>query len=140
VIAQRVFEAVFGDQAVRRLATTAKEELDARVAALMSDELLRYHRLLDEAVGDPELSRRLRAAVEGVERELASTDAASAGTAGTTAATTTSAAALSGPPPAIEPPRVRQVPYEPGILLGGDDRDIVDAELVEETEEPGGLR
>ena len=51
VLAQRVLEAVFGDQAVRRLAKTAKEELDTRVAALMSDELLRYHRLLDEAVG-----------------------------------------------------------------------------------------
>ena len=49
VIAQRVLEAVFGDQAVRRFATIAKEELDTRVAALMSDELLRYHRLLDEA-------------------------------------------------------------------------------------------
>ena len=33
-----------------------------------------------------------------------------------------------------------QVPYEGGQLLGGDDRDIVDAELVEETDEPGGLR
>ncbi len=31
VLAQRVLEAVFGDQAVRRLAETAKEELDARV-------------------------------------------------------------------------------------------------------------
>ena len=36
VLAQRVLEAVFGDQAVRRLAETAKEDLDARVQALMS--------------------------------------------------------------------------------------------------------
>ena len=149
VIAQRVLEAVFGDQAVRRLATTAKDELDARVAALMSDELLRYHRLLDEAVGDPELAGRLRAAVEGVERELASAGSAAASAASGASAVPTAAPALPGPPPAldaqlarpaIDPPRVRQVPYEGGQLLGGDDRDIVDAELVEETDEPGGLR
>ena len=48
VLAQRVLEAVFGDQAIRRLAQTAKDELDARVQALMSAELLRYHRVLDD--------------------------------------------------------------------------------------------
>jgi hypothetical protein len=32
------------------------------------------------------------------------------------------------------------VPYRADELLAGDDRDIVDAELVEETDEPGGLR
>ena len=47
VLAQRVLEAVFGDQAIRRLAQTAKDDLDARVQALMADELLRYHRILD---------------------------------------------------------------------------------------------
>ena len=47
VLAQRVLEAVFGDQAIRRLAETAKEDLDARVQALLSTELLRYHRVLD---------------------------------------------------------------------------------------------
>ena len=105
----------------------------------MSDELLRYHRLLDEAGGDPELSGRLRAAVDGVERELAATGspAASAATAATAAAAQT---ALPGARAALEPPRVRQVPYQAAELVGGDDRDIVDAELVEETDEPGGLR
>ena len=48
VLAQRVLEAVFGDQAVRRLAETAKEDLDARVQALMADELVRYHAVLDQ--------------------------------------------------------------------------------------------
>ena len=109
VIAQRVLEAVFGDQAVRRLATTAKDELDARVAVLMSDELLRYHRLLDEAMGDPELARRLRAAVGAVERELAATGSpGSAATAASAAARTS----LPGARPALEPPQVRQVPYQ----------------------------
>ena len=37
VLAQRVLEAVFGDQAIRRLAQTAKDDLDARVQALMAD-------------------------------------------------------------------------------------------------------
>ena len=140
VIAQRVLEAVFGDQAVRRLATTAKEELDARVAALMSDELLRYHRLLDEAVGDPELAGRLRAAVEGVERELAATGSPG----GSAAAAATAAAAQPALPgdaePALEPPTGAPGAVRGRQLLGGDDRDIVDAELVEETDEPGGLR
>ena len=31
VLAQRVLEAVFGDRAIRRLAQTAKDDLDARV-------------------------------------------------------------------------------------------------------------
>ena len=35
VLAQRVLEAVFGDQAIRRLAQTAKDDLDARVQALI---------------------------------------------------------------------------------------------------------
>lgn len=148
VVAQRVLEAVFGDQAVRRLATTAKEELDSRVAALMADELLRYHRLLDEAVGDPGLADRLRSSVSQVERELAASGspaaaaaaAAGSGAAGASAAGAGRTALDAEPPrPALEPPQVRQVPYDVGTLLN-DDRDIVDAELVEEHDEPGGLR
>ncbi|MFV0453146.1 MAG: ABC transporter [Propioniciclava sp.] len=52
VLAQRLLEAVFGEDAVRRLTTRAKEQLDARVAALLDPELARYHRLLaDTGVG-----------------------------------------------------------------------------------------
>jgi hypothetical protein len=95
-------------------------------------------------MGDPELAGRLRSAVDGVERELAATGSPSASAAAAAAGT----ALPGGRPdrdaeparPAIEPPRVRQVPYEAGSLLNGEDRDIVDAELVEETDEPGGLR
>ena len=130
VVAQRVLEAVFGDDAVRRLARTAKDELDSRVSALMSDELLRYHRLLDETAGDPSVTERIREAVAAVERELK---------VGPTNASVQSPAALPGARPALEQPRVRQVPYQV-------DDDIVDAELVEEPVErpedpaPGGLR
>ena len=124
VLAQRVLEAVFGDDAVRRLAKTAKDELDSRVAALMSAELLRYHRLLDEVSGDPELAERIRVASRAVERELSAT--------GSTLASPPRpaeppAALAETSRPALEPPTVQQVPYEVG-------EDIVDAELVEEPE------
>ncbi len=132
VLAQRVLEAVFGDQAVRRLATIAKEELDNRVSALMSSELLRYHRLLDEAAGDPEVADRVRAAVAAVQRELSGS--ATASTESTTSSTR-GPTALPGSRPALEPPTLRQVPYEVSD-------DVVDAELVEEPDgpPPGGWR
>ncbi|HYI58967.1 MAG TPA: ABC transporter [Microlunatus sp.] len=132
VVAQRVLEAVFGDQAVRRLATIAKEELDSRVSALMSSELLRYHRLLDEAAGDPEVADRVRAAVAAVQRELSGS--ATASTESTTSSTR-GPTALPGSRPALEPPTLRQVPYEVSD-------DVVDAELVEEPDgpPPGGWR
>ena len=68
ILAQRVLEAVFGDQAVRRLAETAKGELDARVEALMAEELLRYHALLDGLGVDAGLGPALREAAAGGRR------------------------------------------------------------------------
>ena len=67
VLAQRVLEAVFGDQAIRRLAQTAKDELDARVQALMSTELLRYHQVLDELAVESDQAERLRQAAAAVQ-------------------------------------------------------------------------
>src|SRR4051812_28739951 len=67
VLAQRILEAVFGDQAIRRLAETAKDDLDARVQTLLASELLRYHAILDAQAMRPEqavLVRRAAAAVE----------------------------------------------------------------------------
>ena len=58
VLAQRVLEAVFGDQAVRRLADMAKEDLDARVEALLSGELMRYHSVLDSLAVTREQAER----------------------------------------------------------------------------------
>ncbi|HEU5487082.1 MAG TPA: ABC transporter, partial [Microlunatus sp.] len=127
VIAQRVLEAVFGDQAVRRLAMTAKDELDSRVSVLMSDELLRYHRLLDETAGDPEVADRIRSAAAQVQHELSGGVGADRSSGAEAPART----ALPGALPALDPPTVRQVPYQVG------DDDIVDAELVE-LEEPEG--
>ena len=75
----------------------------------MSSELLRYHRLLDEAAGDPEVADRVRAAVAAVQRELSGS--ATASTESTTSSTR-GPTALPGSRPALEPPTLRQVPYE----------------------------
>ncbi|MGO4956096.1 ABC transporter [Luteococcus sp. Sow4_B9] len=66
VLAQRVLEAVFGDDAVRRLAKQAKEDLDARVEAVMAKELQRYDEALASLASDRDLAERLRLAVEEV--------------------------------------------------------------------------
>ena len=47
VIGQKLLEAIFGDQAVRRLAEQAHADLGIRVAALLSSEKKRYEQLLD---------------------------------------------------------------------------------------------
>ncbi|MET0839379.1 MAG: ABC transporter, partial [Marmoricola sp.] len=47
VVGQKVLEAVFGDQAVRRLALNARKDLYARVDVLMDEERRRYLDLLD---------------------------------------------------------------------------------------------
>ena len=64
VLAQRFLEAIFGDDAVRRLAQTAKQALDARVEGLMADELARYRRALDSTGVDPGSADAVRAAVD----------------------------------------------------------------------------
>ena len=100
-LAQRVLEAVFGDQAVRRLAETAKEDLDARVQALMANELLRYHAALGEPGQAADQAATLRAAADQVGRARAA-DPVSA---------EAPAALSSAPvPPALEGTEVRQLP------------------------------
>jgi hypothetical protein len=47
VLGQKLLEAVFGDQAVRRLADHARTDLEARVTVLYADEAARYHRAID---------------------------------------------------------------------------------------------
>ena len=128
ILAQRVLEAVFGDQAVRRLAETAKTELDARIEALMAGELLRYHAILDGLNVDPEQAERLRRAAQVVE-------AAREG--GLPAAAQRRAVPNSIPSeqplpaaderPAIESTKIRQLPE----LYPPTSEDIVDAEIVE---------
>ncbi|WP_432833408.1 ABC transporter [Dactylosporangium sp. CA-092794] len=61
IAAQKLLEAIFGDQAVRSLATRARQELEERVAALLDDEAARFRTALAGAGVDGELSPRLRA-------------------------------------------------------------------------------
>ena len=49
VASQKVLEAIFGEQAVRGLARQARDELLARVDALLTDDADRYYRLLGSA-------------------------------------------------------------------------------------------
>jgi hypothetical protein len=77
VAAQKVLEAIFGDQAIRNLASKAREDLLARVDALLEAEGTRYLRLLESTAIEGEQGARLRAAAEAVER--ARTDAALTG-------------------------------------------------------------
>ena len=123
VLAQRILEAVFGDQAIRRLAQTAKDDLDARVQALLADELVRYHKILDGLGVDSEDSTRLRATAAAVEvaRE------------GGLPVSEVEEAAL---PPgerrlAIDAPTVTQIPSGEAA----EDSEIVDGELVEQPRE-----
>jgi hypothetical protein len=67
-LSQKVLEALFGDQAVRRLALRARKDLMGRVDRLLAGELDRYTRLLEPAAGLPERLHRLDAALGGVER------------------------------------------------------------------------
>jgi energy-coupling factor transporter ATP-binding protein EcfA2 len=62
VLAQRVLEAVFGDDAVRRLAKKAKDDLDARVEGLLAGELSRFHAALDSVGVDADSAERIRSA------------------------------------------------------------------------------
>ncbi|GAA2330968.1 dynamin family protein [Dactylosporangium salmoneum] len=59
--AQKVLEAIFGDQAVRSLADRARRELEERVAGLFDEEAGRFRSALEGAGVDEELSPRLRA-------------------------------------------------------------------------------
>jgi hypothetical protein len=66
-VAQHILEALFGDQAVRSLATKARKDLQARVDALMAAERERLVALLDDAGIRPGLGASLRAAALAVE-------------------------------------------------------------------------
>jgi hypothetical protein len=60
VLGQKLLEAVFGDQAVRRLADHARADLEERVRDLYAAESGRYTSLLDGLGLDPAATARLR--------------------------------------------------------------------------------
>jgi hypothetical protein len=65
---QKLLEAIFGDQAVRTLATRAREELLERVERLLRQDAARFERLLEAAAPDADAFARLHAAVDAVRR------------------------------------------------------------------------
>ncbi|MFC0646164.1 dynamin family protein [Cellulomonas phragmiteti] len=68
VVAQKLLEAVFGDDAVRRLTADARDRLDTRVAGVLAREAERYTAQLD-ALGAADVDgAALRAAGRDVER------------------------------------------------------------------------
>jgi len=60
VLGQKLLEAVFGDQAVRRLADNARKDLRRRVTALMAEERARFTEALDSLRVDASGAERLR--------------------------------------------------------------------------------
>lgn len=61
VVGQKLLEAVFGDQAVRRLAQAARDDLRARCERLLAAERERFARALGEPPVDAQAGARLRA-------------------------------------------------------------------------------
>ncbi len=67
VVGQKVLEAVFGDQAVRRLAAAARQDLAQRVAALMDEERQRFLDRLDALEVPADAAEQLRVLARGVD-------------------------------------------------------------------------
>jgi hypothetical protein len=76
--AQKVLEAVFGDQAIRSLASRARTDLLERVDALLDEELLRFTALVADTEADTEPGAELRAAAAQVEAARSATGLTSA--------------------------------------------------------------
>ena len=70
VLGQKLLEAVFGDQAVRRLADQARQDLEARVEVLYAAEAARYAAVLDELAVETDSTDRLLAASRSLEVAL----------------------------------------------------------------------
>jgi hypothetical protein len=60
VIGQKLLEAVFGDQAVRRLAANARTDLNRRVGELLDTERRRFLEVLDDLDVDVEAAENIR--------------------------------------------------------------------------------
>ncbi|HXH89827.1 MAG TPA: GTPase domain-containing protein [Gaiellaceae bacterium] len=67
-VGQKVLEAIFGDQAVRALASRAREDLVERVERLLRVDAARFDALLDAAAPEADTFARLHAAVEAIRR------------------------------------------------------------------------
>ena len=80
VLGQKLLEAVFGDQAVRRLAARAREDLNSRVEALLDGERARFLAVLDDLGVEEGAADHLRNAARAVDDlRFAEADAAAGG-------------------------------------------------------------
>jgi len=75
VLAQKLLEAVFGEDGVRRMSKAALDKLKDRVAGLMAEEKARFLSRLDALELDPELPARLQAATRQVQQARDAEDA-----------------------------------------------------------------
>ncbi|MDR1431815.1 MAG: ABC transporter [Propionibacteriaceae bacterium] len=66
-LAGRALDAIFGPQEVRRLALSAKNNLDYRISELLNTEEYRYGKLLDELGVDPAIAVELAGALAETE-------------------------------------------------------------------------
>src|SRR5262249_47002641 len=66
VAAQKILEAIFGDQAVRGLANRARDDLLTRVRAMYPEEAARFTDVLAGVCIDPATANRLRDAAAAV--------------------------------------------------------------------------
>ena len=74
-LAQKLLEAVFGEDGVRRMSKSASEKLNERVEGLMAQEKDRFLSRLDALELDPELPARLQAASVQIQQARHAEDA-----------------------------------------------------------------
>jgi energy-coupling factor transporter ATP-binding protein EcfA2 len=67
VVGQKLLEAVFGDQAVRRLAENARKDLNHRVEELLDTERRRYLEVLDELGVNPDAAENIRSVTRRID-------------------------------------------------------------------------
>jgi hypothetical protein len=67
-VGQKLLEAILGDQAVRTLATRAREDLVERVERLLADDAARFEARLDAIAPDAEAYAELHTATDAVRR------------------------------------------------------------------------
>lgn len=125
VVAQRLLEALIGDDAVRQLAQRAKADLDARVRALMEAEYGRYEQVLSTAEASAGRPDELVAGAQRVQHALQ-------GELGALGAGREAAALPGGDRPALTAGQQAPVVTVNQVAAGrtGWDEQVVEAELV----------
>lgn len=143
VLSQKVLEAVFGDDAVRRLAERAKQDLDVRIEGVMAREMQRFDDALRDMASDRDQAVRIRQAVESVtfarhqDVDLAPVDASPSpqqitadGASPVERAEGADRAVEHEDRPELEAPRAERNPIQLNTVTVLDDAEVVEAEIV----------